>query len=84
LRKLLPETWKNIKNEQVEAFVHLLDYENKAYVELVKVFLFVAMSGYPLPTADQIEQYNLDLTNFSSLREASLDHLSSTKAWFDE
>ena len=46
----------------------MLDYNNKAYVELVKIELFVVMSGYSLPTAAEIEQYTLDLSNYSSLK----------------
>jgi len=81
---LIPETWKSIKNEQVEVFVKLLDHQNKAYVDLVKIFVFIVMSGYPLPTSDQVEQYNLDLTNYSSIKETTKEDFKKVKAWFDE
>lgn len=55
-------------NEQIEAFVKFLDHENKAYIDLVKIFVFIVMSGYRLPNSEEIEQYNLDLTNFSSIK----------------
>jgi hypothetical protein len=84
LRKLLPETWNGVTSEQIEAFVKLLDQENQAYVDLVKIFVFMVMSGYRLPTSDEVEQYNLDLTNFSSIKEANCDHFTSAKVWFDE
>ena len=83
LRKLLPETWNSVKNEQIESFVQLLDHQNKSYIDLVKIFVFMVMSGYHIPTSDQIEQYNLELTNYSSIKQANYDQLTSAKAWFD-
>ena len=42
------------------------------------------MSGYPLPTEEQVEQYTLDLTNYSAMKEVDLQHLTKTAAWFDQ
>ena len=60
-----------------------MDYSNKAYVELVKIKLFIVMSGYSIPTGTEIEQYTLDLSNYSSLKDTTVDKFITTSAWFD-
>ena len=52
LKKLIPERWNNVTSEQIEAFVKFLDHENKAYIDLVKIFVFIVMSGYRLPNSE--------------------------------
>lgn len=41
------------------------------------------MSGYSLPTGTEIEQYTLDLSNYSSLKDTTVDKFITTSAWFD-
>lgn len=79
----MPETWRNLKPNQVDKFVKLLDYKNNAYVELVKIKLFILMTGYSIPTATEIEQYTLDLSNYTSLKDTTVNKFFSTVAWFD-
>jgi len=61
-------SWKGITVVQAENFAKLLDYQNTAYVDLIKIFAFVVLSGYTIPNDDQLEQYTLDLTHYSSLK----------------
>jgi uncharacterized pyridoxamine 5'-phosphate oxidase family protein len=84
LKKLLPSSWKTVTAEQAENFAQLLDYPNAAYVSLIKVFVFVLLTGFTVPTEDQLEQYNLDLTHYSSLKELPADIFIATPAWFDQ
>jgi hypothetical protein len=79
----LPEKWKILKLDQIERFVKLLDYKNQAYIDLVKVELFIVMSGFSLPTQEEVERYTLDLTNYGSIKETTEEKFTTTNAWFD-
>lgn len=62
----------------------LLDHRNQAYVELIKIFVFIIFSAYSLPNFEKLEQYNLELSNYGSLKEISQEKFIQAAAWFDE
>lgn len=71
MKTLLSETWKQLTEEQIEKFVKLINYRNEPYVEINEVFLFFILSGYRLPSAAEIEDYRLKLTNYESMAAIS-------------
>jgi hypothetical protein len=55
MRKLVPKSWKPLKSSNIESFVQILDRSNRGYVVLSEIFMFLAMTGFLIPTSTEIE-----------------------------
>lgn len=53
-------------------------------MELKEVMVFLAMSRSLLPTAAELQEYQLHLSNYESMMAINKETVVATAAWFDE
>lgn len=56
-KQILPVKWHGLAEEQLEKFVSSLDRERKGFIELWKIFLFVALGSMRYPTKKDLSVY---------------------------
>lgn len=80
---MLPETWKSLTQQQYESFLIKLDTQHSGFVELWRIFVFVVMSNFNVPTFKELQEYFNELTQYGTQNQVPQEKIVKTHSWFD-